>query len=74
MPRLDLPSRTHRRRARDGDSVRLLHQDGDYADSLTAHTSAGQFGEHKELWGSHHRALEFNVDVIYRHPTTPYAL
>ena len=30
-------------------------------------------GEHEELWGSCRRALNFNVDVICRHPTTPYA-
>jgi integrase len=29
--------------------------------------------EHKKLWGSRRRALEFNVDVICRHPTTSYA-
>jgi hypothetical protein len=30
-------------------------------------------GDHKELWGSRRRLLEFNVDVICRHPTTPQA-
>jgi hypothetical protein len=30
-------------------------------------------GEHEELWGSRRRTLEFNVDVICRHPTIPHA-
>jgi hypothetical protein len=29
--------------------------------------------EHEELWGSRRRALEFNVEVICSHPTTPHA-